>query len=300
MTDINCIIGNKILDKMLNSEYNYLSNKTKHHAIEFIQFYLSKFDIYTLKKQFKKKIYFNKFLENIEYFKFYINIYDKLYENNEKILEQCEIRTRLLIDTIFSLQKNKLNNDNLIWIINILLKYELTNINIMKLCDINNIDDYLMFIEQLSLEEAKMYFTDNTKFINDVTQLFNDNNIEIKFTFILDEIINEDIKETFKNLNINTEKDLDITKLKLVLLDIYNKWKDELKFGNSSTYDIIISYLYTINELPYKLSYKDLNYCLSRYGRFTNKYSMRDCINNIIQNNKWLEEYIIKNYNKKK
>ena len=303
----NCItihneIGKKILSKIIKSDHNCLSLKTANHAVEFISIYLIKFNSIEIKKQLKNELYFKKFLENIEYFTFYINIYDKVYENTDKVFNQCVNRTNFIIQTTYLLEKNELNYNNLMKIARILLQFELIN-TYKKLLQINDLNKD-KFIKELSFDQAKQYFINNEKFINDIKLLDNINtdkiipfSLEKKFTFILDEIKNEDINESFRKININTEKDLDITKLKLVFLDIYNKWKDELEFGNSSTYDIIIAYLYTINEIPFKLSYENLNDCLLKHGKFTDNYSMKELINNITKNDYWLEEYINTYYN---
>jgi hypothetical protein len=204
------------------------------------------------------------------------------------------IRTKLLIDDILSLPKNELNNHNLIKNVKILIKFELTNIFLSKIIDSNTIYKFLTCIEKLSLEEAIEFYINDIKFDNYINIEILNKNIENKFSFTIDEIINEDIKEIMYNLNIKSEKDLDINNLKLLFLDIYNKWNDELTFGISSTFDIIIIYLYSIDELVNNLilSYDDLYSCLTKHGRFTDKYSMKELINNIIDNNYWLEEYI--------
>ena len=292
MSDIKDIIQNKIFDNIIN--YTYVKTNIFNHAEDFIKLYLTQFNDNSLKKQLNNKSFFNNFLYYIEHFKFYINIYNLLYENTNKTLKSCMIRTKLLIDEILLLPKNELTNDNLIKNAKILMKFELTNIFLSKITDSNTIYKFLTCIEKISFKETKDFYTNDIKFINYINMEILNENIKNKFSFTIDEIINEDIKDIMNNLNIKSEKELNIDNLKILFLDIYNKWNDELTFGISSTFDIIIIYLYSINELLNNLilTYDDLYSCLTKHGRFTDKYSMKELINNIIDNNYWLEEYI--------
>ena len=112
------------------------------------------------------------------------------------------------------------------------------------------------------------------------------------FSFTINEVIDIDIKESLIQLDIYSDKDLDKDKFKLLCIDIHNKWKDEINVFMCSTYGIIVSYLQIIDELPNELSLQDILYCTDRSGEFTDRYSIRNLISHIEQNNMWVDDYI--------